>query len=190
MNRFLTMTAVIVLFPVAFGHTQRTVAPSQKPVNDEFRPAPEMQRLFDAFVGSWTVSETFEASIEGGKTRQGRASFRPGPGYSLIEDYRSSGSAGNLNALALVWWDQSAQIYRLLMCANNDGCRQRGTLRWEGKVLVNSWDEYVDGKAATFKDSFVDISASSFRLISEGAANGKTIWRVVTNYKRIAEANQ
>jgi len=105
----------------------------------------------------------------------------------LIEDYRSTGSAGTLSFLGLLWWDESAHFYRLLTCANNDGCQLRGTAQWEGKELVNSWEEKVDGKTARFKDSFVDISPSSFRLVSEGSADGKTIWRVITIYERARE---
>ena len=55
---------------------------------------------------------------------------------------------------------------------------------------MNSWKEKVDGKPATFKDSFVDILPSSFRLVSEGAVGGKTIWRVITKYQRLEEGKQ
>jgi hypothetical protein len=80
--------------------------------------------------------------------------------------------------------------FHVFTCANNDGCQLRGTAKSEGKELVNSWEEKVDGKTATFRDSFVDILPSSFRLVSEGSADGKTIWRVVTTYERIRERNQ
>jgi hypothetical protein len=105
----------------------------------------------------------------------------------LIEDYRSGGSAESLRFLALLWWDQTAQVYRLLTCANNDGCNLRGIVIWEGKELVNSWEETVDGKTAQFKDSFVDIQPSSFRLASEGSTGEKTIWRVTAEYTRISD---
>ena len=183
-----TTAAVIALLGASWGQTQRPDVNVPKLLNGEVRPFSEMQRLFDAFVGSWQVRETFEISTsQQGKMREGTASFRAGPGYSLIEDYQSNGSAGELNFLALLWWDQSAHLYRLLTCANNDGCQQRGTVKWEGKELANSWEEKVDGKTAVFKDSFVDISPTSFRLVSEGTADGKAIWRVITKYERLAE---
>ena len=165
-------------------------APRHSPSTDTFHSqlSPELQRLSDAFAGSWNVTETFEVSAsQQGKTRRGTASFRPGPGASLIEDYHSNGSAGELKFLALLWWDRSAHGYQLLTCANNDGCHLRGTANWEGKEFVNSWEEKVDGKTAVFKDSFVDISPSSFRLVSEGTADGRTIWRVITKYERQEE---
>jgi hypothetical protein len=191
MNKIVTMTALMVLLGVSSGRSQQPGATVPKSASSELRPAPEMQRLLDAFVGNWHVNESFEVSASRqGKTRQGTATFRAGPGYSLIEEYRSTGSAGTLSFLGLLWWDESAHIYRLLTCANNDGCQLRGTGKWEGKELVNSWEEKADGKTARFKDSFVDISPSSFRLVSEGSADGKTIWRVITIYERVPGSSQ
>src|SRR3981081_1028622 len=104
--------------------------------------SPEMQKLIDAFVGDWVGSENFEVSASRqGQTRQGTASFRAGPGFSLIEDYKSNGSAGELNFLGILWWDQPTRVYRLLTCSNNDGCQVRGNAKWEGNALVNSWEE-------------------------------------------------
>ena len=186
MNRIGIAVAFMALLG-SWGQTQKPDATVLKSLNSEERPSPQMQRLFDAFVGSWQVTETFEISgSRQGKMRQGKASFRAGPGPSLIEDYRSTGSAGELDFLAFLWWDQPAGVYRLLTCANNDGCELRGTAKWQGKEFVNSWEEKVDGKTAIFQDSFVDFSPSSFRLISEGVANDKTIWRVITKYERSA----
>jgi hypothetical protein len=180
------MVAVSVFLSVMWVHAQKTNATVLKSEDGASLPAPEMEKLYDAFVGSWQVTETFEISIERqGKARKGTARFRTTPGRSLIEEYRSTGSAGSLSFMALFWWDPSAQIYRLLTCANNDGCQLRGTARWDGKELVNSWEEDVGGTSAKFHDSFVDLSPSSFRLVSEGTAGGKTIWRVITRYKRV-----
>ena len=145
----------------------------------------EMQRLFKFFLGIWRVSETFEASsTRKGQSRKGIAKFRAGPGSSLIEDYRSNGSAGELRFMGIFWWNPKLNAYQVLTCANNDGCGLRGTLRWEGGHLVNTWDEDVNGRKATFRDSFVDLLPSSFTLVSEGSAEGKTIWQVTTRYTK------
>jgi hypothetical protein len=186
MTRIGTMVALLVLLGANRTNFRRADVTAPMSLGSELQPSPEMQKLIDTFSGNWAVRETFEVSASRqGKTRQGTASFRVGPGFSLIEDYRSGGSAGSLRFLALLWWDQTAQVYRLLTCANNDGCSLRGTVIWEGKKLVNSWEQTVDGKTARFKDSFVDIQPSSFRLVSEGSTSERTIWRVITEYTRI-----
>ena len=177
---------IALLLGATWMHYQKADLIAPLSLDSEPRPSPEMQRLIDTFRGNWNVRETFEVSASQQRgTRQGTASFRIGPGFSLIEDYKSCGSAGSLRFLALVWWDETAQVYRLLTCANNDGCGMRGTVKWQGKELVNSWEQVVDGKTARFKDSFVDIQPSSFRLVSEGSSGGKTIWRVITEYTRV-----
>jgi muconolactone delta-isomerase len=183
-EKFVPAGEGVVLDPPLHSRTTKTVRAM-------LQLSPEMQELYDAFVGTWNVSEVFEVSASRqGKTRQGTASFRLSPGASLIEDYKSDGSAGELSFLALLWWDKSARVYRVLTCANQDGCELRGTARWHGHTLVNSWQEDVNGKRATFNDSFVDISLSGFRLVSEGSIDGKRIWRVVTKYTRLGQNEQ
>jgi hypothetical protein len=56
--------------------------------------------------------------------------------------------------------------------------------RWEGMSLVNIWEEEIEGKKISFKDSFVDISPSSFTLVSEGLRDGTAVWRVTTKYTK------
>src|SRR5690242_16653246 len=88
------MVAITVFLCAMWVHAQHTNATVPKSKNAESRPAPEMQKLFDAFVGTWRVTETFEISTERqGKTRAGTARFRTASGPSLIEEYRSTGSA-------------------------------------------------------------------------------------------------
>jgi hypothetical protein len=149
-----------------------------------------MQRLFQTFIGEWNVSEVFEASAtKQGRTRHGVCSIKAGPGFSMLEDCRTNGSAGELQFLGVLWWDPKANAYQFFTCANVEGCAMRGTARWEGNRLVNSWEEEDKGKRVTYKDSFVDLSPASFTLISEGVSDGTTVWRVVTKYGRRSAAS-
>jgi hypothetical protein len=170
----------------AWGQPQKSGASDTKrSAETGVRASLEMERLLNAFVGKWIVKETFEVSAsKQGITREGTATFRAGPGFSLIEEYRSNGSAGDLRFLAILWWDAKSQVYPLLACANNDGCRLRGTARWEGMSLVNTWEEGIEGKKMSFKDSFVDISPSSFTLVSEGLGDSAAVWHVTTRYTK------
>jgi hypothetical protein len=169
----------------AWGQPQKSHASETKrPAETELDASPEMERLLKAFVGEWLVKEAFEVSSMKGRTREGTATFRAGPGFSLIEEYRSNGSAGDLRFLALLWWDPESQVYRFLACANNDGCRLRGTAKWEGTSLVNTWEEEIEGKKMSFQDSFLDISPSSFTLVSEGLGDAGDVWHVTTKYTK------
>ena len=187
MYRFITMSLLIVLLGFTLGRTQSHAA-APKPPRDDLHPSVEMQKLFDVFVGTWRVRESFEISaLQQGKARRGTASFRSGPGFSLIEDYNSDGSAGALRFLALTWWDRQDKVYRFLTCANDDGCAVGGRSKWEGNAFVNSWQEKTNGRIVSFRDSFRDISHKRFQLVSEGSADGKMIWRVITKYERVTE---
>jgi hypothetical protein len=153
--------------------------------NPALAPSPEMKKLLQAFTGDWNVSENFEVSAtKQGRMRQGHATFTTGPGFSLVEEYRSNGSAGELRFLGVLWWDPKSNAYQFFTCANSEGCSVRGTARWEGNNLVNTWEEETNGKRVRFKDSFTDISQGSFTLISEGASDGTPVWRVITKYDR------
>jgi hypothetical protein len=171
-------------------NSEKTVAHNHSD-NQRLHPSAEIERLLKAFKGDWSVSENFEVSAsKQGRTRQGRATFTVGPGFSLVENYRSTGSAGDLRFLGILWWDPKSNVYPFFTCANDRGCNVRGSARWEGNDLVNTWEEEADGKRAAFKDSFVDISPASFTLISEGASEGAPIWRVVTKYVRVNTRKQ
>jgi hypothetical protein len=187
MRRMKKSCGVLMLIALSFAPWGQSHKADGSDTKSEtgIRPSPEMERLLNAFVGKWAVKETFEVSAsKRDTTREGTATFRAGPGFSLIEDYQSNGSGGELHFLALLWWDPKSQVYPLLTCANNNGCELRGTARWEGKNLVNTWEEETGGKKISFKDSFVDISPSSFTLVSEGLDNGTAVWHVTTKYTR------
>jgi len=149
------------------------------------QPSPEMARLFRSFLGDWNVHEDFEVSGDRrGSSRDGTATFRESGGFSLVEDYHSDGSAGELRFLALLWWEPGARVYRVLTCANDDGCAMRGTARWEGVALVNTFEEKGKDRTIVYRDSIADITPNSFTLISVGVSEGKTFWRVTTRYSR------
>jgi hypothetical protein len=130
MRRMKDSCRVLTLIALSFAPWGQSHKADGSDTKSEARihPSPEMERLLNAFVGKWTVRETFEVSAsKRGKTREGTATFRAGPGFSLIEDYQSNGSAGELHFLALLWWDPKSQVYPLLTCANNNGCELRGS---------------------------------------------------------------
>ena len=190
MKRFCALMMSSIALLSTLGRCQKsekTVAHNYSE-NQRLHPSAEVERLLKAFKGDWSVSENFEVSASmQGRTRQGRATFTIGPGFSLMENYRSGGPAGDLRFLGVLWWDPKSNAYPFFTCANDEGCTVRGSARWEGNNLVNSWEEEVNGKQVAFKDSFVDISPASFTLISEGVSNGTPIWRVITKYVRTAQ---
>jgi hypothetical protein len=151
---------------------------------------PEIQKLVKAFGGEWSVVENFERSefFPNGGSRKGTARISLGTGgTTLIEDYRSDGSEGRLDFVAVIWWDKKPGIYRFFTCSNdvNHACELRGTAHWEGKTFVNDYEEMVAGKTTKFQDSFSKITPTSFTLIASiSAIRGGMKTLITTAYTR------
>ena len=55
-----------------------------------------------------------------GEARTGTARFRLGTGgTTLIEEGSSYGSAGQLDFLIVIWWNESTQLYQFMTCFNS-----------------------------------------------------------------------
>jgi len=144
------------------------------------QPGPEMARLTKALAGTWSITFRREPSVQApkGETAKGEEVWRPGPGgFSLIEDYRSSGELGRHMGLEVTWWDEDARIYQVLWCDNGGppGClmiNKRG-MNWEGDDLVarNEWQE--NGKTFVSKEVFSDITPRSFKQIVYEGESGR-----------------
>jgi len=151
---------------------------------------PAMNKLFQAFVGDWSVRETFQRNefFPKGGERKGMARFRVGTGgTSLIEDYHSDGSAGKLDFLLVIWWNAPAGIYQVFTCSNgSDNAGQlRGSAHWEQATLVNDYVEKLNGKDQKFQDRFSDLTRAAFTLVAGIERNGKTfVPLITTTYRR------
>ena len=167
-------------------------AKQKKPAQPEIAANPsriEVYKLLRFFEGTWSVFENLQKNefFPKGGTRRGTARITPGPGrLSLIEDYHSNGSAGQLDLLAIIWWDNKAQIYRPLVCANGEeGCIVRGTVRWQGNALINDYEEVMGGKKRKMRDTFSEITPTSFTLVAAVFTQGSE-WQplITTRYRR------
>lgn len=182
---FLLFTAMAVLWSSPSICAKEKPAPPNDAANSTRL---EMYKLLRSFEGTWGVFENFQKGefFPKGGARTGTAKITPGPGrLSLVEDYHSNGSAGKLDLLAVIWWDGAAQIYRPLICSGGDGCVVRGTLRWQGNTLINDYDEVIGGKKRKMRDSFVDITPTSFTLVAAVFTQGSE-WQpiITTRYRR------
>jgi hypothetical protein len=173
-----------------------TVAPAQQTSDQSAAAAahPEMHKLFRAFLGRWTVKETFERNeySPGGGERTGTARFTIGSGgTSLVEDYHSNGSAGRLDFLAVIWWDPGARAYRVFTCANEaNACALRGSGAWSGATFTSDYVQSINGMSTKLQDVFSEISPSSFKLVSGIPGDDSKVQPLITTiYRRIASAD-
>jgi hypothetical protein len=144
------------------------------------QPGPEMVRLTKALAGTWSITYSREPTVQApmGETAKGEEVWRPGPGgFSLIEDYRSSGELGKHTGLEVTWWDEDAQAYQVLWCDNGGppACLMisKHGMTWEGDDLVarNEWQ--ANGKTFVSREVFSDITPKSFKQIVYEGESGR-----------------
>jgi hypothetical protein len=149
------------------------------------KPRPEIQRVFDTFLGSWSVTEKIEPSetVPNGGTGEGEEVFKRGPGdSSFIWEIHLKEESRNLSGLGVGWWDQQLKGYRMIWCSseNRNGCIMMAHLaHWEGNdfVLADEFDR--DGKKFVFKEVFSEITTTSFtQTLYQGEA-GKELRKLL-----------
>src|SRR5258708_32201479 len=131
---------------------------------------PEMDRLAKALVGEWETAETMEpsASWPRGASRKGSVKVRlASDGYTLIYEVHSDGSAGKLDGVITIWWDQGARLYYVIACFNDPSspCRMRGTAHWEGDAFVNDYSLTEGGRKTPGRDTFT-FTPGSHKLVA------------------------
>jgi len=175
-----TVPVLLVVFLTLYMQSANPPIPSAPSLH----PAPEMQKLLNAFSGTWSLELRIEPSkqLPKGGGGSGEEVWRPGPGgLSLIEDYHSKGDDGEISGLGVAWWDESAQRFQITWCDNGTpaGCGVlKGGAKWEDNAVVALDEWEMNGKKFTFKEVFSDITPTSFKqtlYLGEGGGEWKKV---------------
>ena len=162
--------------------------PQQKSTSMTRQPSPEMQRLFNTFLGTWRITEKIEPSeaMPNGGAAEGTEVYRAGPGgVSIIEEIHLKESTGEISGLGIGWWDEKAHGYKALWCdsQNLNGCILMAHFaKWEGDQFVLRDEFEKNGKKFNFKEVFSEITPASFtQTLYQGEA-GKELRKLATIY--------
>lgn len=175
--------------PAAAEKDKKAAKPAGMPA---MKPAPEMQKLVKALVGTYTTKETHDPGpfMPNGGTGTGEARYSLGPGgFSIIETYQSKSAAGGqFRGHGVIWYDAKAGGYRGVWCDNmSPACDTAGLSKWEGDKLVGSAETEIMGKKATMKDTMSNISPEGFKFDMEMSTEGGPMKHVMTiEYTRAA----
>lgn len=139
-------------------------------------PSPEMNRLIRAFAGSYTTVEHHQPheGFPNGGIRTGKVVIRPAAGgNAMVSEVHSHSPQGDLDYMGVFWWDPSAGVYRLLMCARQfpEGCLTGATARWEGSKFVRTQEVNQDGKKIVLRDT-ISFAPNSFTNVAEVSIDG------------------
>jgi len=145
----------------------------------------EMARLVRALVGDWNNTESMVASevFPNGGERRGVSRWRLAVGgTTLVGEGNSDGSSGPLSYMITIWWDKKAGTYYFFTCFKDTGssCKVRGTAHWDGDSFVNDYEEIEHGKVTRWRDSFVQITPSSYKLIAARHNDDGTMTTLIT----------
>lgn len=105
----------------------------------------------------------------------------------VVAEGNSDGSVGPLHYLITVWWDKKASLYHYFVCFKDQGssCEVRGTAHWEVNNFVNDYEEIDHGTKTKWRDSFIDITPTSFTLVAAmQQPNGRMKTLITTQNKR------
>jgi hypothetical protein len=146
----------------------------------------EMQKLFSAFGGTWSLTETIEPNekLPKGGTGHGEVVNRLGPGaHSFIEEIHLVEPTRESIGLGLSWWDEKAAGYRTVWCENRiaGGCiLMARPAKWEGDQFVLGDEFEVNGKKFVFKEVLSEITPTSYtQTLYQGEA-GKELKKLAT----------
>jgi hypothetical protein len=165
---------LLVISVFVSQHVFPALARGQQPNSNP--PIPEMQRLIRAFQGSYTTVERHQPTQEfpHGGIRTGRAVIRAAAGgNAMTSEVHSHAPEGDLDYLGIFWWDPSAQVYRLLMCAKQfpEGCLSGATARWEGDKLVRTREVNDNGKKIVLRDT-ISFPPDGYINLAEVSVDG------------------
>jgi hypothetical protein len=160
--------------------------PQQKSTSTTRQPSPEMQKLFNKFLGTWRVTEKIEPSetMPNGGAGEGTEVYRAGPGSaSIIEEVHLKETSGEFSGMGVAWWDEKGQGYRALWCnsENPSGCILMAHLaKWEGDQFVLRDEFERNGKKFNFKEVFSEITPTSFTQTLYQGQVGKELTKLAT----------
>ena len=138
-----------------------------------------MKSLIKTFAGSWTIHLSSGGSERevNGSAGNGEEIWRAGPGSnSLIEEYHSTGTEGEIAGLGVFWRDESSKGFKVFWCDNTApiACRTlHNKADWKEGQLVLSEERYKEGKKYIFQEIFAFDTPDSFtQTLAEGESVG------------------
>jgi len=103
------------------------------------KPSPEMKKLARMISGRWQVEEKYEVSAmtpQGGEGK-GTAVIHRGPGgLSLITNYNSTSSLGEVQGAGITTWSPEEKVHKQFWVDNGSPAGALWSGKWEGDSLV------------------------------------------------------
>jgi len=153
-------------------------------------PSPEMQQLAKLIVGTYTIVERHHARPGGAEwVAHGTATYTPGPdGKSVLEQYASDGPRGKFSAIAVIWWDPKAGVFKHLECETGEPCGVVDDAgKWEGSAVVFRRQLEYQGRKVQAEDRYDFARPDAIEITSRFSIDGGPLTTSMTiTYTRVA----
>jgi hypothetical protein len=178
-----------VASPSANSPSQQSFPSQQTGSSTNPRPAPEMQQVADALVGTWSITQKFEPDewTPNGGTAEGEETWRCGPGgFTLMEEAHWKEPSGKtFYGLALMWWNANKGFQGIWCESDNpNGCdlagAASGSCKWQNNQLVIDTEFERHGKKFAWHEVFSDITPTSFTQTADIGEKGGRLKRWIT----------
>ncbi len=145
------------------------------------KPAPEMKRLTQTFLGRWKVTGKIldEQWAPGGAEGAGFERTRRGPnGFSLISDSTMDfGKMGPFAGHGVLFWDANQKAYTGFWCDSwAPTCESVGKGTWEGPNLVFTGEMQMGPAKIPMRQTYSNITKQGHDYLLE-AGDGKGGWK-------------
>jgi len=145
-------------------------------------PGPDAQNMM---LGTWEINVEYPSgSGTRADTGKGTEIWSPGPGgRSVIEKYREKNAHGEVEGVAIAWWDKKAQGQRFVWCDNSipDGCYvSKEVAKWDGNDLMWREEQAVAGTNRVYSETFKNITANSFTQVLQEGDPGQPLQNTAT----------
>ena len=156
------------------------------------KPGPEAQHLY-GMVGTWAATVKTEPGPWGkGGTEKGTMTAMKGPGgFSVEQNFKTTGTMGPFTGHGTEYWDKSAKQYKGLWCDSMGGC-MTSTTKMDGdkKYTVEMQDMEMNGKKvqSTINGTISDDGNSMHEEFMQSFDGSPATKTMTIDYKRIGKA--
>ena len=142
---------------------------TQDASSEKLKPSPEMKKLAHLIAGRWQVEEKYEVTAftpQGGEGKGTEVIHRGPAGLSLILNYSSNGSMGEVQGNGIISWNPK-DGYQQFWVDNGAAGGALWLGKWEGDSLVFTGTEQMGEQTSHWKETFSGFSNDGFTLTFE-----------------------
>ena len=155
---------------------------TQDAASETLKPSPQMKKLARLISGRWQVEEKYEVtpfSPQGGEGKGTEIIHRGPGGLSVILNYSSSGTMGEVHGNGIVTWSPK-DGYQQFWVDNGTTGGELWLGNWEGDLLVFKNAPTSDPKAVHWKEIYSGFSNDSFTITFDMGTGDSELKRFMT----------